>query len=101
MAVQGFYWFVSERGDFASRGYALDAERDSRFVAVLSVISEGIEGGIFPLRPGQLDRGVHEHCRFCPYAALCPADRGATWQRKRGAPEITTYRALAEPEARA
>ena len=99
--VEGFYWFVSDRGDFAQRGYELDDGRDSRFVAALHVISEGIEGGIFPLRPGPRQQNVHEHCRFCPYSALCPADRGAAWQRKRGAPEIATYQALAEPEAQA
>ncbi len=76
-------------------------KRDSRFVTVLRVISEGIEGGVFPLRPGPQRQGVHEHCRFCPYSTLCPADRGATWERKRGAPEIATYRALAEPEGEA
>ena len=99
--VKGFYWFVNVQGDVALRGYTLDAERDSRFVTVLRVISEGIEGGVFPLRPGPQRQGVHEHCRFCPYSTLCPADRGATWRRKRGAPEIATYRALAEPEGEA
>ncbi len=96
--VKAFYWFVDEQGDDALPGYPLDPERNARFVAVLSVISEGIEDGVFPLRPGPQSQGVHEHCRFCPYTTLCPADRGATWQRKRGAPEIATYRALAEPE---
>ncbi|MFQ5381754.1 MAG: PD-(D/E)XK nuclease family protein, partial [Dehalococcoidia bacterium] len=96
--VESFYWFVSERGGFASYGYELDAAREQRFAAVLDTIARGMGDGIFPLRPGPQRQSDHEHCHFCPYADLCPTDRSATWQRKRGASQIAVYREMVEPE---
>ncbi len=98
--VESRYWFVTERGEFAERGYVVDAARSERFQEALHAIGEGIEGGVFPLRPGPEARGVHEHCRSCPYTTLCPGDRGRNWQRKRDAPEIAGYLELAEPGER-
>ncbi|MHB1776805.1 MAG: PD-(D/E)XK nuclease family protein [Acidimicrobiales bacterium] len=90
------YWFVTERQGFRSIGYPLDRARIETFRDTVSVLVDGIESGCFPARPGPVTRGEPEHCRFCDYAATCPGDRTAAWERVRPASELARYVELVE-----
>jgi hypothetical protein len=96
--VEAHYWFVGDRGQVHKRGGPIDAVADVRFREVLGVVADGVSGGLFPARPGREDyfRGF-EHCRWCPYDRVCPADRAEQWERVRPNPSLARYRALVEP----
>jgi hypothetical protein len=69
---------------------------------VLTTIADGIEGGIFPVVPGELDlwRGTHETCRFCAFDRVCSRDRGEHAAAKAEAPQLALLDVLDawEPE---
>lgn len=92
------YWFVGarHRPDWID----VDATVRERLESVVATMADGIERGIFPANPGEAggaDR-ASEHCRVCPFDALCPPGRAAQWRAKRGSEHLAGYRALAEPE---
>jgi ATP-dependent helicase/DNAse subunit B len=96
--VEAYYWFVTEREGYKRIGYALDDPRLGRFHEALQVITHGIQGGLFPARPGAAaDSGTFENCRLCPFDTICPPDRLRLWERKRLAVELRDYLDLAEP----
>jgi hypothetical protein len=94
--VRVAYWFISERGNFDQIAYDLDASAVEQFVDVVTVLVDGVEGGLFPARPGDKNK----NCKFCHFQAMCPGDREASWSKVRGAPELADYVALAEGTAR-
>ena len=100
--VQAAYWFVFEKGGTSIQP-DLENQPDSaeRFDEVVSVIAAGIKDGVFPPaprgNPGWRDgRTTLDNCRWCPYDAVCPTDRMATWDLKRDAPGVEAYRGLSE-----
>jgi ATP-dependent helicase/nuclease subunit B len=95
--VDAYYWFVTERQNYETKGYPVDARRLDRFAEVLQTIVGGIEGGLFPARPGKANQGSYENCQFCPYDRVCPNDRARTWLRKQRVPEVRAYLDMAEP----
>jgi ATP-dependent helicase/nuclease subunit B len=98
-AVAAAYWFVSQRGNFERISYPLDPPGLDRFEHVVEVITDGIEAGAFPGRPGEeTTRFGHsfENCKYCDFDAICPTDRDRGWSRVRGAPQLATYVAMAE-----
>ena len=95
--VHARYWFTSERGRFESIGYRVDERVLERLREVLTVIADGISAGVFPARPGEVDRQTYKNCAWCDYDRLCQRDRGRQWERKRTAPALSSYVALAEP----
>ena len=94
--VRSQYWFISERGGFRTVGYDLSGEVLNRLHETLEVMVEGIEGGIFPGRPGKSDRGSFDNCRYCDFDAVCPSQRDREWERVRHTPELADYVALSE-----
>jgi RecB family exonuclease len=98
--VEARYWFVSEKGEFAAKGYTLDDERLARFRSVLGVITEGIADGNFPARPGEENTrpgyGGFDNCGYCSFDALCARERDRHWDRKKVSVELRPYVALAE-----
>jgi RecB family exonuclease len=96
-AVAAYYWFVTERQSYASKGYAVDDRRLARFRHVLGIIVAGIENGLFPARPGSSRQDGFENCQICPYDRVCPGARADLWRRKRNAAELRPYLDLAEP----
>ena len=75
--------------------------REARFDEVLRVIVDGIEHGVFPCRldpPGSWTRAAG--ARYADPDARGTRDRYREWVRKRGAPELAAYVALAEPDGR-
>jgi RecB family exonuclease len=94
--VQSRYWFTSERGRFETIGYPVDERVLARLREVLTVVADGIAAGAFPARPGEVDRQSYRNCKWCDYDRLCQRDRGRQWDRKRDAPVLAGYVALAE-----
>lgn len=96
--VRARYWFTSEKGRFESIGYAVDEPVLARLREVLTVMADGIAAGVFPARPGDVDRQTYKNCAYCDYDRLCQRDRGRQWERKRTAAVLTDYVAMAEGE---
>ena len=100
--VRAAYWFVFEKGGSVLRPDLADQpDSAARLDEVTSMIATGINAGVFPPaprgRPGRRDgRSELENCRWCPYDAICPADRLKTWELKRGAPEVLPYVSLSK-----
>ena len=91
------YWFVTEKGKFATRpptpktlAGMLDAFSD-----VVGVITDGIGARLFPANPGA-DSG---NCRYCDFKDLCPTRREWHWRRKRRDPRLSAYVTMAGEEA--
>ena len=100
--VQAAYWFAFEKGGTSITPDLQDqADPAERFDEVVSVIAGGIKDGVFPPaprgNPGWRDgRTSLENCRWCPYDAVCPANRMDAWNLKRNAPGVKAYRDLSE-----
>lgn len=96
--VEAGYWFATTRRRFRWAGYPLSAQVEERFDAVLRTIVDGIAGGVFPARPPEPGWRLWVECPFCDPDGLGTLDRRLEWERKRHAPEVAGYFALAEPD---
>lgn len=94
--VRARYWFTSEKGRFESIGYVVDEAVLARLRDVLRVMADDIAAGVFPARPGDVDRQTYKNCAWCDYDRLCQRDRLRQWERKRTAAVLADYVALAE-----
>ncbi len=96
-AVGAAYWFVSTRGEFKWAELELTDAVEARVDVVLRAIVDGIERGVFPCR---LDPPSSWHSSWRTFAdpdGRGTRDRYREWERKREAPEVAAYMALAEP----
>jgi ATP-dependent helicase/nuclease subunit B len=89
-AATAVYWMVDTKANFERHGYDWDDIRRQRFLDVTTAIIDGIEGGIFPLVPGEWDswRGTHSECVYCEFDPVCPRDRGEQAETKETAIEL-------------
>jgi hypothetical protein len=99
--VDAYYWFVGQRGVIELVGGRIDDAAQARFQSVMRTIADGIEGGIFPARPGEEVwyppvGQTHDNCKYCPYDKLCPAGRGEQWVALRERDELREYVEMAE-----
>ncbi|HEX2383725.1 MAG TPA: PD-(D/E)XK nuclease family protein [Acidimicrobiales bacterium] len=99
--AEAYYWFVGQRGAIERRGGPIDDEAQERFRTVMRTIADGIEGGVFPARPGDEEwrpyvGQTHQNCMYCDYDKLCPSGRGEQWVRLRQHDELRDYVELAE-----
>jgi ATP-dependent helicase/nuclease subunit B len=93
--TEAAYWFVSDRADYRRFPVALDERTNTRFLAVLDAVADGIDAGVFPANPGKEDgRRRHAHCTICPYDAVCPRDRRQAWERVLDDPALEPYHRL-------
>ena len=102
--VEAYYWFVGQRGAIEMKGGPVDDAAAARFESVVRTIVDGIEGGLFPARPGDDDwrPGVgptHTNCYFCEFDHLCSSTRGEQWLTIRTRDELAPYVELAEGAA--
>jgi RecB family exonuclease len=97
--VASYYWFVNSRVKKTIQGGEMTEATREDLMATLDRIATGLEQGVFPADPGQPTQAGRENCTFCPYDALCPADRARAWERKRGDPAVAPYLALGEVES--
>jgi RecB family exonuclease len=97
--VEAYYWFVG-RGKNRRVGYGVDADVDGVFTTALRSIVDGIEGGVFPLRPKEPAPSPFISCEYCDPDGMGTTDRWREWERKFDAPELAGYRSLSasEPE---
>jgi RecB family exonuclease len=96
--VGAAYWFVSTRADFKWAELELTEAVEARVDVVLRAIVDGIEHGVFPCR---LEPPTSWHSPWRTYAdpdGRGTRDRYREWERKRGAPQVAAYVALAEPD---
>jgi hypothetical protein len=97
--VRADYWFTkSSRAEAHLVGFELGPDQERTLLGVLGRIVAGIEGGVFPARPGEhlyhLDR--YESCLYCDLNRLCSPDRAEEWDLKRHDAVLDDYRTLAE-----
>ena len=79
----------------------IDAPLLERWSETLTVIADGIEGGVFVARPGDDTRFAgFVNCRACDPDGLGTADLQRRWDRKQRSPELAAYLRLlgAEPD---
>jgi ATP-dependent helicase/nuclease subunit B len=94
--VTSEYWFVSERGGFARKGYEVDDKVLAHVTSTLGTIVDGIERGAFPAHPVE-SFAPFVSCRYCDPDSMGVADLRRDWERKRDDPAVSPYAALAEP----
>ena len=103
--ISAAYWFVRESGNDEFKPSPGKYEKDraeSALAEVVETIIEGIDGGVFPARPGGATsipgRGrSFESCAYCEYERVCPRSKSRLWESKKNSdPALENYRELAE-----
>ncbi|MEY2403329.1 MAG: ATP-dependent helicase/nuclease subunit [Acidimicrobiaceae bacterium] len=99
--VEAYYWFVGQRGAIQMKGGPVDAAATERFESVVHTIVDGIEGGLFPARPGGDEwrpniGPTHSNCVYCEFNGLCSSTRGEQWLTIRERDELHDYVELSE-----
>jgi hypothetical protein len=99
--AEAYYWFVGQRGLIQLLGGPIDDAAQERFRSVMRTIADGIEGGVFPARPGEEEwrpavGQTHQNCTYCAFDKLCPAGRSEQWVTLRQRDELRGYVELAE-----
>jgi ATP-dependent helicase/nuclease subunit B len=82
------YRFVEAGAD---KGYVVNGEVMDRFIAHLTVIVDGISGGLFPARP-ETGGGTYIPCRYCDPDGFGTAELHRWWNDKRHDPRLAAYR---------
>jgi hypothetical protein len=97
--VSAEYWFLrKDRGRRVTLAMSPQIEHD--YAEVLTVIADGIAGGLFPHRPAEQDGwGDFIACRYCDPDGLGAADHRDRWARKRHDPRLDDYLRLVDPDA--
>ncbi len=96
--VGASYWYVSAKGGFRWAELALTPAVETRVDAVLRAIVDGIGAGLFPCRVDPPSTWSRRDRTYADPDARGTRDRYREWQRKRDAPELRLYLALAEPD---
>jgi RecB family exonuclease len=74
--VAGRYWFISQRGEFATVDYDHSPENAARLEAVVRAILDGVEQGSFPSVPGDESIfGGFTNCGYCDFDRICSRRR--------------------------
>ena len=70
----------------------LTADVEGAFLEAVTVIADGIAGGLFPHRPPDDDGwGDHIPCRYCDPDGLGAGEHRERWERKRHDPRLAGY----------
>ncbi|MCU1494368.1 MAG: nuclease family protein [Acidimicrobiaceae bacterium] len=94
--VHAVFRFVAD--DPAEYRFELSEPEVAHLDDVLGVLTGAIDRGSFPMRPGERGFGGFEHCRWCDFDALCPADRDRYWSSACATPQLGAYVGLVEGE---
>jgi RecB family exonuclease len=92
------YWFTSDKGKFACRGYDVTPDVAARVEDALAAITSGIAAGTFPARPNPQPAWGYVDCWYCRPDGLSAAERRREWEAKRHDPQVRAYAEFAEPE---
>ena len=92
--VTAEYWFLhKEAGKRVT--LALTDDVAAAFAEAVTVIANGIIGGLFPQRPPDEDGwGGHVPCGYCDPDALGTGEARDRWARKRADPRLRDFRAM-------
>lgn len=97
--VSAEYWFLRKERGKRIPVPLTDGVQDA-YSATLTVIVDGIAGGLFPHRPPKDDGWAgYIECPYCDPDGLGVKEHRDHWQRKRHDPRLAAYLALVEPEA--
>jgi RecB family exonuclease len=96
--VGASYWYVSTRGNFSWAELELTDAVADRVDVVLRSIVDGIEHGVFPSRVSPPSSWSFRPRSYADPDGRGTRDRYREWARKRTAPELAAYVALAEPD---
>lgn len=91
------YWFVTSTGGFKRIGYRVTDAVAAEVGAALATIVEGINAGVFPLRPPEAPGWNRVDCWPCSPDGLSAAEARRGWERMRGDPLLAAYVDLCEP----
>lgn len=96
-AASALYWYTSARERFTTSGFELTKTRRQRFVEVLKLIADGIDGGVFPMHSGAYNDYFQHHanCRYCDFDSVCPRDRHEQVERIVADPNAVAFVELA------
>jgi ATP-dependent helicase/nuclease subunit B len=97
--VGASYWYVSTKGGFRWAELVLNPKVDARVDDVLRAIVDGIDAGAFPCRVDPPTTWTRRVRSYTDPDARGTRERFREWRRKRTAPELAGYVALAEPDA--
>lgn len=92
------YWFVTATGRFERIGYEVTEAVAAEVGEALGVIADGINRGLFPLRPPEVPGWNRVDCWPCSPDGLSAAEVRRGWERMRGDPALAAYVDLCEPE---
>lgn len=94
------YWLLEADAKDTRKGYRWTPDVRSRFIEVLTTITDGIEGGLFAATPGEWNifRQTNESCTYCDFDSLCPRSRGDQAEAKAHAPELVSIRSSLDVE---
>ena len=93
--VTAEYWFVTNKANFHTRIVPLTPQVHATVVADLTTIVDGIEGGLFPAHPRRPTWQLWIDCPACDPDGVGTAERWHEWTRKKDAPILGPYVALA------
>ena len=92
VTVAGRYWFISQRGEFATREYLHTPEHAEHLEKVIRAITGGVAEGSFPAVPGDEDQfGGFENCRYCHFTRICSRRRLANFTAREGHPSLAPW----------
>ena len=99
--VRAEYWFATSRGKFERQGYDVTDDVLAETTAILGVIVDGIEAGVFPPHPDANANATFFYisCQVCDPDGLGTVELRRHWDRKRRDPALVAYAELAEPLA--
>jgi ATP-dependent helicase/nuclease subunit B len=89
--VRAEYRFLQATAGYQVVPVELTCELDNELSEVLGTLVSTIDAGCFPPRPGRMDYGQHEYCRYCDFDALCTTDRAELWERAGADPRMKAY----------
>jgi ATP-dependent helicase/DNAse subunit B len=93
--VMAEYWFATNKANFHTRTVPLTPEVRATVVADLATIVGGIEAGLFPAHPRRPTWQLWIDCPACDPDGVGTAERWHEWNRKKDAPVLAAYVALA------
>jgi hypothetical protein len=88
------YWFVTSKARFLDVGYRVDDDVLALVGDALGRVDALIGEGVFPPVPTAEAFLPWVECPFCDPDGLGPGERRREWERKRGAPALSSLREL-------
>jgi RecB family exonuclease len=93
--VTGRYWFITQKGEFASVEYTHSPDNAARLEEVVGAIEAGVRTGVFPAVPGDEDfRTGFSNCAYCDFDRICSRRRLAEFTARADDPALQRWAAV-------